>query len=456
MTQTLYFSKLLSPNGWVQDAEVRLDHEGNILHIKGNIPSSAAMGICIPGFQNAHSHAFQYAMAGLAEYQSAGDTPDDFWSWRSAMYALALKISPDELRSVAAMLYAEMLRHGYTAVAEFHYLHHDVSGSPYADLAQMARVLMEAADMTGIRLTLVPMFYQMGGFNQPAQGQQRRFLSATPDDYHKLAEATRQAAKSYARVQTGLGVHSLRAVKPEDVMALTKEIPREIPFHIHVSEQLKEVAQSIAFSGKRPVEWLLDHCPVGPNYHLVHATHLDVNEIIRMAQSGANAVICPSTEGNLGDGFFAFDAYQQHGGIWSIGTDSHVGLNPFEELRLLDYGHRLRTHRRTTFTQPIKPDAGYNAIAAAHLGGSRAMGNRQDGFFAPGQPFDAVVLNDQSPLLGTTGDTHLASTIIYTADVSQIDATIVGGEILVNKQQHRNGGPIRSQFSKALRSLGNR
>src|SRR5690606_25895081 len=187
----------------------------------------------------------------------------------------------------------------------------------------------------------------------------------------------------------------------------------------------------------------------------VHATHLDQNEIKRMAKSGANAVICPSTEGNLGDGFFEFNAYQQEGGIWSIGTDSHVGLNPFEELRLLDYGQRLRTHKRTTFTQPTKPDAGYNAIAASHLGGSRAMGNAKDGFFAPGQPFDAVILNDQSPLLGTTGHTHLASTIIYTADVSQIKATVVAGEILVKDQQHRNSGYIQAAFAKAMKPLNN-
>ncbi len=456
MTQTLYFSKLLTQDGWISNAEVTLDERGNVAFIKPDVSGQTSLGIAIPGFQNAHSHAFQYAMAGLAEYQGSGETADDFWSWRSAMYALALQISPDELRSVALMLYSEMLRHGYTSVAEFHYLHHDPNGKPYADRAQMAQVLIEAADITGIRLTLVPMFYQTGGFNEPAQDQQRRFISATTDDYLALAEAVQSAAKTYEKAKTGLGVHSLRAVKPEDIIELTAKIPADVPFHIHVSEQLKEVRQSVEFLGKRPLEWLLDHCPVGPNYHLVHATHLDENEILRMAQSGANAVICPSTEGNLGDGFFAFNAYQQHGGIWSIGTDSHVGLNPFEELRLLDYGQRLRTHKRTTFTQATKPDAGYNAITASHLGGSRAMGNRHDGFFAPGQPFDALILNDQNPLLASTADMHLASTIIYTADVSQIKATVVAGEILVKDQQHRNSGYIQAAFSKAMTSLKNR
>ncbi|MES2484885.1 MAG: formimidoylglutamate deiminase, partial [Bacteroidota bacterium] len=352
------FKGLLTQEGWIQNAAVTLDAAGTIVSITAvDVPQGEYInGYALPGFQNAHSHAFQYAMAGLAELHSATGVQDDFWSWRNAMYGLALTLSPEQMQAVATMLYSEMARHGYTAVAEFHYLHHDKNGTPYANLAEMGERLVAAAKTAGIRITLVPMFYQQGGFGQAPLERQKRFISNTIEDYYKLLAATEKVVQNQPHANVGIGIHSLRAVKPQDVISVCQNLDGSKPFHIHVSEQLKEIEDCEGFHNKRPVQWLLDNCSVDKNYHLVHATHLDDAEVTGVAKSGANVVLCPSTEGNLGDGLFRFEDYKNHGGNWSIGTDSHVGLNPLEELRILDYGQRLISHKRTSFVTETSGD----------------------------------------------------------------------------------------------------
>lgn len=450
--KTYRFKGLLTENGWLDDACVRLDEKGTIQSITTGGDGDYIAGYALPGFQNAHSHAFQYAMAGLAELHEGDGIPDDFWSWRTAMYNLALTLDPDQMEAVAAMLYAEMARHGYTAVAEFHYVHHDRDGRPYDNLAEMGSRLIAAAQRAGIRITLVPMFYQQGGFGMAPLEKQRRFISPTIDDYEKLLEATATACRHYNGARYGTGIHSLRAVRPEDVIALTKQMDPSRPFHIHVSEQLKEIKDSIAFLGKRPVQWLLDNTPVNEQFHLVHATHLDDGEVKGIVASGAHVVICPSTEGNLGDGLFRYADFAEAGGKWSIGTDSHVGLNPFEELRLLDYGQRLSTHRRTTYFRPGKGDSGFNALRMAWESGRRAMGESADRFFKTGAPFDAVVIRADSPLMAVSGTKNLCNTIVYASDVSDIWGTIVAGKRIVSNGQHIDTG-IRDRFVAALRQL---
>ncbi|NMH28164.1 formimidoylglutamate deiminase [Flavobacterium silvaticum] len=456
MAKQYHFKGLLTQKGWIENASVSVDDNGNIFSINADGKGETINGYAFPGFQNAHSHAFQYAMAGLAEYHEGTGVPDDFWSWRTAMYNLALTLSPDDMEAVATMLYTEMLRHGYTSVAEFHYVHHDQNGKPYANLAEMGERLVAAAKTAGIRITLVPMFYQMGGFGQPAGEKQRRFLSASIDDYQKLWESSAKAVSTYGKASIGTGIHSLRAVKPEDVITYISGRDKNLPFHIHVSEQIKEIQDSVAFHKKRPVQWLLDHVAVDGNFHLVHATHLDDSEVTGIAKSGAHVVLCPTTEGNLGDGLFRFADFQYAGGNWSIGTDSHVSLNPMEELRLLDYGQRLISHKRTTFYKPNLGDSGFNAIKMSWNSGRAAMGEKPSDFFEVGKPFDAVVLDADSPLVASSSVKNLCNTLIYASDRSNLLGTMVGGEWKIERNQHRSEHKILESFTSTLKNLGTR
>ena len=442
------FKALLQNHGWIENACVSLDEKGNIVSISQNTDGELIDGYAIPAFQNAHSHAFQYAMAGLAETHSR--VADDFWSWRETMYALALNLNPEQIKTIAAMLYAEMLRHGYSNVAEFHYVHHDKNGEPYANLSETGAALIEAAKETGIKITLIPTFYQKGGFGIASNEHQRRFISNTFNDYAYLFEASENACKLYENANIAVGIHSMRGVETQDILCAANELPKDIPFHIHVSEQLKEVEDCVKFLGKRPVEWLLENIDLNERFHLVHATHLTENETENLARSNANVVLCPTTEGNLGDGIFPLRNYQKHGGNWSIGTDSHVSLNPLEELRLLDYGQRLITHQRHTFTDENISDSGLFAITKATIAGRRAMNSFETEFFAVGKPFDAFVINTNAPLLTNVKLENLASTIVYATDACAFYATFVNGRLI---QKDENYERIRERFAELMKDL---
>ncbi len=452
------FKGLLQQEGWLEDVYVSVDKNGLIsdISMKGNDAAEEINGYAIPGFQNAHSHAFQYAMAGLAERHEGSANPDDFWSWREAMYNLALSVDPDQMEAIATMLYAEMARYGYTNVAEFHYVHHDKDGKAYSNLAEMGSRLIAAAQKVGIGITLVPIFYQKGGFGKAPQAKQKRFISPTIDDYYKLLESSETACKQYKNANLGMGIHSLRAVEPQDVVEVAKTGRQDIPFHIHVSEQLQEIESSLAYLGKRPVEWLLDNVALNERYHLVHATHLTDAETKGLAKSKANVVLCPSTEGNLGDGLFSLKAYQDYGGQWSIGTDSHVGINPLEELRLLDYGQRLISHKRNSFFAPPQNDSGSYALQMVTLAGRRAMNNFTTEYFKIGAPLNACIIDANAPLIATSSLKNLNSTLVYTCDASMLLGTISHGKFIVKGNKHLNENEIRKGFVDALGSLKNR
>lgn len=453
------FKALLTNDGWKENVEINLDTKGLITTIIYNSEVKDAEfvnGYALPGFQNAHSHAFQYAMAGLAERHEGTGTPDDFWSWRNAMYNLALTINPDELEAIATMLYAEMVRHGYTNVAEFHYVHHNKNGKQYSNLAEMGSRLVAAAQKAGIKITLVPIFYQKGGFGKAPTAKQCRFISPTLDAYQKLYEASENATKHYNGANIAIGIHSMRGVDPEIIKKVAAEFPNNVPFHIHISEQLKEVEDAVAYLGKRPVEWMLDNINMDNRFHLVHATHLTPTETIGIAKCGANVVLCPSTEGNLGDGIFPLGLFQEHSGKWSIGTDSHVGLNPLEELRLLDYGQRLTTHKRNSFYLPQQTDSGLFGINMALKTGRKAMNNFNEQYFKIGQPFDAVVYDATTPLLACTSLKNLSATIVYSSDAQMQLGTIINGRWMVKNNIHVNYANIKDQFVRTLKTLKNR
>lgn len=449
------FEGLLQNDGWLCPAFVKLDDKGAVVNISEHPPApleegkesiSKIDGYVLPGFQNAHSHAFQYAMAGLGEIHPPDQRADNFWSWRNKMYQIALTIDPDQLEVIAAMLYSEMLRHGYTHVAEFHYLHHDKNGKSYDNLAEMGERLVSAAQRVGIKITLVPMFYQKGGFGKAPEAHQKRFISQTIDDYWQLLEESKSAVGNYDGARLGFGVHSLRAVHGEELTSTLRDGPSDLPFHIHIAEQLKEVEDCLKFSGKRPVEYLFDQVEVNDRFHLVHATHLNDNEVKMIAQSGADVVLCPTTEGNLGDGLFPFRDYKTLNGNWSIGTDSHIGLNPLEELRLLDYGQRLISHQRDTFVDE-SGDSGHYGFRQVLLGGRKALGNSSNQYFQVGQPFDAVVFDSKAPLLATSSPKNLLSTIIYSGDASMVLGTMTNAKWTYKRGQDQS--TLVSDFQKA-------
>jgi formiminoglutamate deiminase len=457
--KTFALKALLQRDGWLENVLVSTDEKGKIIAIEENKHLKEAIqlnGFALPGFQNAHSHAFQYAMAGLAERHISSSTSDDFWSWREAMYHLALKMKPDQMEAIATMLYSEMLRHGYTNVAEFHYLHHDLNGEKYSNLAEMGSRLIAAAKTAGINITLVPIFYQKGGFGQEANERQKRFISPDIDSYLRLLEASKDACKSYSGANIAIGIHSMRGVEPKIIAEIAKSGPQDIPFHIHISEQLKEVSDSLSYLNKRPVEWLLENLELNERYHLVHATHLTDEECIGIAKSKANVVLCPTTEGNLGDGLFPLEKFQNAGGSWSIGTDSHIGINPLEELRLLDYGQRLTSHKRNTFTSKSQGDSGLYALEMTTFAGRKAMNNYSSEYFQVGDSFSASVIDASAPLLACTTSENRASSILYTCDASHQLATIVNGEIQAANGKHIQKTKIENNFSKTLMELKNR
>jgi formimidoylglutamate deiminase len=450
-----HFQKLLQNEGWLEDVTVETDGNGSIISLEEN-SKTGARTIALPGFQNAHSHSFQYAMAGLAEDHPVSIGQSDFWSWREAMYRLALSVDPEQFEAIATMLYAEMLRHGYTSVAEFHYLHHDKKGKPYDDLAEMGLRLVSAAKRTGIGITLIPIFYQKGGFNTPPEENQKRFISKTIDDYRKLYEAIERACRNYEHADPGIGIHSMRGVEPEIIREVAESFPADVPFHIHISEQLKEVEDCLAIYGKKPVQWMLDNIELSERFHFVHATHLDDHEVKGLAAKGVNVVLCPTTEGNLGDGIFPLQKFQKRGGNWSIGTDSHVSLSPFEELRLLDYGQRLLTHQRNTFTDGHTGNSGLFAVRQVIRTGRMAMNNFEKKFFAVGEPFNASVISAEHPLIQTASKENLLNTIVYSSDETMQEGTISNGKRKMENGKFSEREKIYDDFVRTVKELGNR
>jgi formimidoylglutamate deiminase len=447
-----HFKSLLQTTGWLSPAYVRVDHLGIIQSISNAssddaLPVEVVNGFAIPAFQNAHSHAFQYAMAGMAEKHEV-DAVDDFWSWREVMYHWALTLDPEQLQGVATMLYAELLKRGYTHVAEFQYLHHDKNGKPYSRLAEMSASLIAAASVAGIKITLIPVFYHKGGFGKKPDPTQRRFCFENVDQYFRLLDDCSALVKNFSSARVGFGVHSLRAASAEDIIRIADEGPKDIPFHIHAAEQLKEVNDALAFLNERPVEWLLNHLSINERFHLIHCTHLTDKEVTALGKSGAHVVLCPGTEANLGDGIFRLTDFASHSDHWSIGTDSHISLNPLEDLRWLDYTQRLSTHRRNTFS-----DGATRLLKSAFFSGKLAMGLSQTDYFEVGKPLDAVIYNGDIPLLNTAEEEHLLATLVYTGDASAISGTIVDGNWIAKELHHAHEDEILQDFRRALKKI---
>jgi len=465
MTSTTY----LADHAWCDGAfanDVALDVDaGAFAGLQAQAQRGERIGrFVVPGMPNLHSHAFQRAMAGLAERRGFVDKcdqatssrdHDSFWTWREVMYAFAGRIGPDDLRAIAAQLYVEMLKAGYTQVCEFHYLHHQPDGTPYADPAEMSLALIEAAREAGIGLTLLPTLYMTGGFDGRALSERQRRFGHTVDAYLRLLERLRALESPMLRV--GIALHSLRAV-PEDALrvVLDSEPARSGPVHIHIAEQIGEVQDSLAIRKARPVEWLLDHADVDARWCLVHATHLSDDETRRIAASGAVAGLCPTTEANLGDGLFPLRAYLDAGGRLGIGSDSHISVSPVEELRWLEYGQRLATRHRNVSASAATPSTGATLFAHALAGGAQASGvdigrlGAKDGA-APRA--DLVVLDEAAPLLAGRDAAHAIDTWLFAGNANLVRDVMAGGEWRVREFRHRDEARIAARYRAVVEAL---
>lgn len=405
------------------------------------MPHRTSQGWRLPGIANLHSHAFQRAMAGLAERQTHAD--DSFWTWRDTMYRMAARFDPDSLHAVATQLYVEMLEAGYTTVCEFHYLHHAPDGHPYTDPVAMSRALIRAARDTGIRLTLLPVLYMAGGFDGRALGERQRRFGHDVDAYLRLFEALQREQDDALRV--GCALHSLRAVPVEAMRTVLAALPGDARIHIHVAEQLGEVQDCLALRGARPVEWLLANAPVDAAWTLVHATHLDAAEVRGIAASGATVALCPTTEANLGDGLFPLRAYLDAGGAWGIGSDSQISVSPVEELRWLEYGQRLATHHRNIAVRPGSPSVG-----ATLLHGTMASAASATGF---GGHDDHIVLDPDAPQLAGARDEDLVDRWIFSGNRNLVREVQVAGTPVVVEGRHRDRDAIAARYRDTIETL---
>ncbi len=451
----LHANRALLPGGWANDVRIAIDGHGLIATVDTDVPASGdlqPMDCVLPGIANIHSHAFQRALAGRTE---CGSENDSFWTWRKLLYRFVDRINPEQMHQIATQLYIEMLKAGYTTVAEFHYLHHQAGGQAYADPAAMSHALIEAAGDAGIQLTLLPALYMQGGFGgAPAEAAQRRFVS-TVDGYLDLL------SRLSSDTTPGIAFHSLRAVAPEaidEVMSWRSDNAGNCPVHIHAAEQSGEVGQCLAWSGMRPVEWLLNR-GIDASWCIVHATHLTADEIGALASSGAVAGLCPTTEANLGDGIFPLAEYLRAGGHIAIGSDSHVSVSPIEELRWLEYTQRLEHRQRNIAAGPDQPHTGQRLVEAVLAGGARATEGTDErgsgGHIAAGYRADLVEIDTRHPTLVQCADEDLLDCLVFSGNHNPVRHVMSGGRWVIRDGHHELENRAESHYRKTLAALLN-
>ncbi|HEX9718633.1 MAG TPA: formimidoylglutamate deiminase [Ramlibacter sp.] len=447
--QQLYLAPAAWVNGaWAQDVLLTAGADGQWSSIAPNAPADAQRGArrldgpVVPGLVNGHSHAFQRAMAGLTEHSGAAE--DDFWSWRDRMYSAANRITPDQLEAIAAFLYCELLRSGYTHVCEFHYLHNGPEGRPYADPREMSLCLMRAAQRTGIGLTLLPTLYMRSGFGAKTLREDQCRFASTPDSVLRIAELV---ARQGGRVAAGVAVHSLRAV---DEVALRElaAVATGMPVHIHIAEQRREVDDCIEHHGLRPVEWLLAKVALDASWNLVHSTHCTQAELEGLRNRRASIVLCPSTEANLGDGIFDLPAWMGQSGSWAIGSDSHVTRSWQEELRLLEYSQRLGLRQRNVAARAALCESSAAALFEGALEGGSAAAGRPLGGLMAGQRADFLVVDATSSALAGIPPDHLLDALVFSSPAPAFSEVFVAGQAVPAADP-----AVRAGFVRAMKEL---
>jgi formimidoylglutamate deiminase len=451
----LFARHALLPDGWAKDVLIEWDDGGSIVAVTaGAADADAALAgverveYALPGMINLHSHSFQRALGGRTE--KAGDSKDSFWTWRELMYRFARNITPEHIEAIAAQLFSECLRHGYTSLCEFHYVQRAPDGAMYPRPAETAERVIAAARLSGIGMTMLPVLYSYSGFGEkPLKPEQQRFRTDA-QDVLRIVEALEPLRD--AQTEVGVAPHSLRAASVGQIEEVLATLPKARPVHIHIAEQMAEVQQSLDWSGRRPVQWLLENVNVDPRWCLIHATHLTDDEVSGIANSGAVAGLCPTTEANLGDGLFPLESFLAQGGVFGIGSDSHVSQSAVEELRWLEYGQRLQHQRRNIAVSDAQRNVGDFLWQGALRGGAQAAG-RPVGAFAPGLRADIVVLDDAHPnMFGLALDEVLGS-LVFSGNDNLVKDVMVGGQWVVRNQQHVAQQAIAARFKQTLAEL---
>jgi len=454
----LYAENILLDGGWANKQTITIE-QGVITAIEVGMVEGAevAKGAVIPGMVNCHSHAFQRAFAGFSEQGSEGQ--DSFWTWRKIMYQFLAQLTEVDAKNIAKQLYIEMLKMGYTRVAEFHYLHHDIDGSNYseepAELATMAQAIFEAAKEAGIGLTLLPVLYQHSGFGEqtPTDGQ-KRFINST-EQFNQLVSNSFNLSKQFPNTNVGIAPHSLRAVDKTSLLSAVRHVrslDKQAPIHIHISEQQKEVDDCLAHYGKRPVQWLLDNVELDKHWCLIHATHLDEQERKGIIAQEAIAGICPTTEANLGDGIFPTTEFLAENGTIAIGSDSHISVNPIEELRWLEYAQRLIRQQRAILATTEQASVGQNLWQKAAQGGAQST-NSNTGSLAIGKQADLLVLDSEKTKLFANENQHLLDSVIFASQQNPVADVMVNGVWQIKDQQHVEQEQASENFAQLLMKL---
>ncbi len=459
----LFAPQAYLPGGWCNNVLLEWDAQGLLTAVRSDVGAhtlhgrtevSRARGPVLPGMPNLHSHAFQSPMAGLTEYR--GQASNSFWSWRELMYRYAARISPEALSAIAGQLYMDMLKAGYTSACEFHYLHHRPDGRPYADRNEMGLSLIDAAALTGLGMTFLPVLYQYSDFGaRPPRPDQARFLN-TPEQLLDMLVHLSGARPESPQRRYGAAPHSLRAVSKDSLSVLLSGMEQDFagaPIHIHIAEQTAEVDVCMAVHGARPVQWLLDHYAVDSSWCLVHATHIDTNETRALAATGAVAGLCPTTEANLGDGIFPAAAYLDAGGQVGLGSDSHICVDWRSELRLLEYGQRLLHRQRNVLASEHRPFVADRLFAAATQGGAQA-GGLANGLLQVGRRADCLVLDLEHPALAGRHSDHWLSGIVFSErGQTPIKDVYAAGRCVVRDGRHIDEAAITSRYLRVLAAL---
>ncbi|WP_454776401.1 formimidoylglutamate deiminase [Janthinobacterium tructae] len=455
MSGCLFARHALLPQGWRRDVLLEWDAAGDLTVVTDNAVALNGVEVVeyvLPGMVNLHSHAFQRALGGMTEV--AGDEvnhlADSFWTWRDLMYRFARHITPEQMQSIAAQLFAECLRHGYTAVCEFHYLQRDMAGDLYARPAETAERVLTAARISGIGMTMLPVLYSHAGFGeQPLKLEQARFRTDA-DDVLRIIEAL--APQRGGQVEVGFAPHSLRAAGVAQIRAVAQALPAGRPIHIHIAEQQGEVRQCVDYSGRRPVQYLYDQVDVDARWCLVHATHVQPDEVALMASSGAVAGLCPTTEANLGDGLFPLAEFIAAGGRFGVGSDSHVSQSPVEELRWLEYGQRLQRQQRNVAATPDERHVGDYLWQAALRGGAQASG-RKLGTLAPGCRADLLVLDEAHVNLCGVAIADVLGSFLFCGNDKLVRDVLCGGQWQVRGGRHVAQDAIAAAYKRTLAQL---
>jgi len=456
----LYAENILLNDGWASKQTITIE-QGVITAINAGMIEGAeiAEGAVLPGMVNCHSHAFQRAFAGFSEQGSEGQ--DSFWTWRKIMYQFLAQLTDVDAKNIAKQLYIEMLKMGYTRVAEFHYLHHDIDGSPYdssltadnsASLTTMAQAIFDAAKESGIGLTLLPVLYQHSGFGEqaPSDGQ-KRFINST-EQFNQLVSDCFTLSEQYSNTNVGIAPHSLRAVDKTSLLSAVEHVrslDNQAPIHIHISEQQKEVDDCLAHFGKRPVQWLLDNVELDKHWCLIHATHIDETERKGIIAKEAIAGICPTTEANLGDGIFPTTEFLADKGTIAIGSDSHISVNPIEELRWLEYSQRLIKQQRAILATDEHASVGQNLWQQAAMGGAQST-NSNTGSLAIGKQADLLVLDKDKTKLFASASQHILDSMIFASQQNPVSDVMVNGVWQIRAQQHVEQKQASDNFANLL------